>query len=156
MSDYNFKLLQVNELQWFVDLRNSVRENLHDTRIFTKEDAFAWFENNGKNYWVIYFQAKKIGYFRLVKCDCGIYKIGADISPAYQGKGFGYQSYLSFAKDILQPMNINYLSLRVKKENKIANKLYLKLGFQSENDSEQDNDDEVMITTVEKILLLPS
>lgn len=156
MNDYNFKLLHENELEWFVDLRNSVREYLHDTRIFTKEDALAWFENNGKNYWVIYFKAEKIGYFRLVKCDCGIYKIGADISPAYQGKGFGYQSYLSFAKDILHPKHINYLSLRVKKENKIAIKLYSKLGFQTENDSVQDNDDIVMITTVEKIILLPS
>jgi ribosomal protein S18 acetylase RimI-like enzyme len=105
---------------------------------------------------VIYYQNEKIGYFRLARCDCGIYKIGADISPVFQGKGFGYHSYLNFAKDILRPMNINYLSLRVKKENITAMKLYSKLGFQIVNNVEQNTDEDVMITTVEKILLLPS
>jgi RimJ/RimL family protein N-acetyltransferase len=156
MNNYNFRLLEKNELQWFVDLRNSVRHNLHDSRIFSKEDALAWYENNKKNYWVIYFQLEKIGYFRLLKCDCGIYSIGADISPVYQGKGFGYQSYLNFAKDILLPMNITYLSLRVKRKNEIAIKLYTKLGFQVENFVNQDSEDIVMISSVQKILGLPS
>jgi RimJ/RimL family protein N-acetyltransferase len=153
MNDYHFRLLEKNDLQWFVDLRNSVRNNLHDTRFFTREDALSWYEDNKENYWVIHFQTKQIGYFRLIKCDCGIYKIGADISPVYQSKGFGYQSYLSFARDVLRPMNITLLSLRVKKENKIAIKLYTKLGFQPEN---QDATDIVMISSVENILNLPS
>lgn len=156
MNDYNFRLLQKSELQWFVELRNSVSKNLHDTRVFTKEDALIWFENNSGNYWVILFQSKKIGYFRLIKCDCGIYQIGADISPEYQGKGFGYQSYLYFARNILRQMNITWVSLRVKKENKIAIKLYTKLGFKPVNVVNQGDADIVMISSVDNILSLPS
>ena len=156
MNDYEFRLLEKNELQWFVDLRNSVRMNLHDSRIFTKEDALTWYENNQKNYWVIYYKLEKIGYFRLVKCDCGIYKIGADISPVYQGKGFGYQSYINFAKDILLPMNITYISLRVKRENKIAIRLYTKLGFQVQNFVNPHSEDIAMISSVQNIMHLPS
>lgn len=130
--DLKFKKICKKDIPFLNSIRNSYASDfLHDSRIFTLNESYKWFETFNPDYWIIFDKSKKIGYFRLSnysKENKNIY-IGADISPKYKGIGYGYLSYKLFIPFIFEHYNLNKISLEVLSTNSIAINLYKKLGF---------------------------
>lgn len=125
-----FYQMTESDLSWFLGIRNQVSQMLHNPKQFTIEECIDWFKELKSTYWLIEFNDVRIGYFRTEKITEDKMMIGADIDPIFQGKGYGYLSYLEFFDQILKPKGIKKLELRVLKINIIAFNLYIKLGFQ--------------------------
>jgi len=119
-----------SDLAWFLGIRNQVSQMLHNPNQFTLEECIDWFKEIETTYWLIEFNDIRIGYFRTEKISDDKMLIGADIDPIFQGKGYGYLSYLEFLNQVVKPSGTKELELRVLKINVIAFNLYLKLGFQ--------------------------
>jgi len=138
MQSYSFRELCESDLAWFVELRNSVREMLHNPSSFTLQDALDWFPNSEGTYWVIELDGQLVGYFRIINTEVNRVLIGADIHPSYQGRGIGAKVYPIFVQEILLPLGVTNLELRVLKKNKVALGLYKKLGFNIVDETSRD------------------
>jgi RimJ/RimL family protein N-acetyltransferase len=130
-----FKKITSQDVIFVNSIRNQyAKDFLHDSRTFTNYQAFEWFSKTNPDFWIIFDQDKKIGYFRLSnysKFNNNIY-IGADISPEFKGLGYGKESYKKFIPFIFKKYNLNKISLEVLSNNEIAISLYKKLGFVQE------------------------
>ncbi len=124
-----FRPLEQNDLAWFIETRNSVRDMLHDPSKFSIEDAMKWFPTATSRYWIIVIDGSNVGYFRVTQISPFKVLIGADISPKHQKKGIASTAYPKFVNEILVPNGITELELQVLKINKTALSLYKKLGF---------------------------
>ena len=97
---FSFSSLVSDELVWFVQIRNQVRQFLHDTREFSLADAEVWFPNNEVQYFVVSCMLENsnfepIGYFRLKNLGTkGLAEIGMDLDPNFQGRNLGYLAYV--------------------------------------------------------------
>ena len=136
----NFSKLRQEDLPFFIEVRNSVRFNLHDSREFSLADATEWFERTEVKYWVIFQGAIKVGYFRLSKLSDLSWQIGADIHPIHQGKGIASAAYPIFIEEIVKLIDPQpvFLDLRVLIHNRKALSLYKKLGFKVLNQTTTD------------------
>jgi RimJ/RimL family protein N-acetyltransferase len=133
-----FTKVQLDDLPFLCNVRNAyAKEFLHDSRTFTLIESISWFEAMNPNFWIIWLNEERIGYFRLSnwsKENHNIY-IGADIHPNFTGKGLGYSSYKNFMKFLFSKdssYNLNKISLEVLSTNSRAYHLYKKLGFVEE------------------------
>lgn len=135
-----FSKLRHEDLAFFIEVRNSVRFNLHDSREFSLADATEWFKRTEVMYWVIYQDSVKVGYFRLSKSSELSWQIGADIHPCYQGRGIASAAYPIFIKEIVKQIDPppTFLDLRVLTHNGKALSLYKKLGFKVLNQTTTD------------------
>ena len=130
MNILNFEPLNLNSLRFFNEVRNLSAAQLHDSRIFTLEETIIWFQKENKTkYWLIYFNHKPVGYFRVMQISKSEVQIGADIHPEFRRKGIAYLAYRNFAQNILDKRNIETCSLKVLRNNFTAIKLYFKLGL---------------------------
>jgi RimJ/RimL family protein N-acetyltransferase len=136
-----FTLITKEDLPFLNETRNLVaKEFLHDSRSFALEETIDWFEKHKPNYWMIWVDDCRIGYFRLSNYSVenrNIY-IGADIHPSYQGKGYGYESYLKFLPFLFEELSLHKITLEVLSSNKRAIHLYNKLGFVHEGAKRQE------------------
>ena len=160
---FSFSSLVSDELVWFVQIRNQVRQFLHDTREFSLADAEAWFPNNEVQYFVVSCMLENsnfepIGYFRLKNLGTkGLAEIGMDLDPNFQGRNLGYLAYVEFAKFLKSESDIVGLSLRVKLDNHRAIKLYNRLKFKKIGEfTENELKDMLMFTEVESLASLPT
>jgi RimJ/RimL family protein N-acetyltransferase len=113
---------------------------LHDGRVFSLFEAHQWYYKTNPNFWIIFENKERIGYFRLSnysKENKNIY-IGADIAPEYKGKGYAKFAYKKFIPFVFQKYNLNKISLEVLETNKVAISLYEKLGFMHEGTKRQE------------------
>ena len=138
MQRYTFRELQESDLSWFVVLRNSVREMLHNPSVFNLQDAREWFPNSDTSYWIVELTGQRVGYFRITNTGLNQVMIGADIDPLFQGKGIASTAYPIFVREILIPRGVSQLELRVLKKNERAIKLYKKLGFVIDGQTSRD------------------
>ena len=134
----NFRLMTKDDLFWFVGVRNQVFEMLHNPQFFTLDQAISWFPNSQTKYWVIEKGNQNLGYFRVNSISNEKVLIGADIDPQFQGQGFGFSAYIEFVIQVLSPLGVQYLELRVLKKNDKAMGLYKKLGFEITEETEID------------------
>ena len=119
-----------------VPFLNSVRNEcaekyLHDSRTFSIQDSYKWFETTNTEYYLILYNDVSIGYFRLSNYsdfNKNIY-IGADLHKDWRGKGLAYESYCKFIPFIFETYNLNKITLEVLSSNSVAINLYKKLGF---------------------------
>jgi len=120
------------DLPFFLEVRNECAiEFLHDSMLFSLEDALGWFQNTNPNYYIIEYNNEKIGYFRTSNYnpeESSVY-IGCDIHIDYRGKKLAYESYLKFIPFIRKELNIDTINLEVLSTNTRAKNLYKKLGF---------------------------
>ena len=127
-----FTRINIEDLEFLSEVRNSVSEEfLHDSRTFTLEETLYWFNTIKPDFWIIWKDGVRIGYFRLSnysKIDKDIY-IGADLHENYRGKGLGYFSYMEFMPFLFNEYNLNKITLEVLSTNKPAFNLYKKIGF---------------------------
>lgn len=139
MNSLSFEPLNHSTLRFFNEVRNLSADQLHDSRIFTLEETKIWFQKENKTkYWLIHFNHKPVGYFRLAQISKSEFQIGADIHPNFRRMGIAYLAYRNFAQDILDKKNIETVSLKVLRNNFNAIKLYLKLGFEIVGESNFD------------------
>jgi RimJ/RimL family protein N-acetyltransferase len=119
---------------------NSIRnlycaDFLHNSRTFTDEQALSWFITSNPEFYIISIDNERIGYFRTSnhsKENRNIY-IGADIHPAFTGRGLGHKAYKEFMFYLFNNKdNLNKISLEVLATNTRAIHLYKKLGFVQE------------------------
>jgi RimJ/RimL family protein N-acetyltransferase len=134
--ELNFESLSNSNLGFFLEVRNLVREFLHDPREFTLEDAKIWINSNISNNYIIVSEKKsgmKIGYLRLKELGIFNLQIGLDIHPEYQGIGHATRIYTCFFNHWNMKKDINQFSLQVLSKNTRAISLYKKIGFEVSN-----------------------
>lgn len=124
---------------------NSIRnqcaeEYLHDSRKFSVDDTYKWFDKTKPEYYLITHDTTPIGYFRTSnysEINKNIY-IGADLHPDWRGKGLAYLSYRLFIPMMFNKYPLNKISLEVLSTNYVAKNLYKKLGFVHEGTKRED------------------
>jgi RimJ/RimL family protein N-acetyltransferase len=127
-----FRTLDYENLEYFLEVRNSVSKNLHDNRTFTLAQAQNWFRNLSNVKYILCYSnldEVKIGYFRFEFITHDNLQVGLDLHPLNQGMGLGTSLY----KCLINHWNLldttRKLSLRVLSNNYVAKKLYLNNGF---------------------------
>ena len=125
----NIREMLVDDLPYFLNIRNLSKEFLHDNSTFTLEQSTEWFKKTNPIFYVIELGDVMIGYFRTSNWDGNSPYIGCDIHPDFRGLGLGYLSYLKFIDRIYSEFNISSLKLEVLSTNVRAKNLYYKLGF---------------------------
>lgn len=127
-----FKKITLNDVEFVNNIRNNYAEEfLHDSRKFSLKESYEWYEKYKPDYWIIFNDDKKIGYFRLSNhsvINKNIY-IGADIAPQYRNLGYGKASYLKFIPNLFEMYDLHKISLEVLSTNTVAISLYKSLGF---------------------------
>lgn len=136
----SFSRLIEEDLPFFLNIRNQVKNKLHDSREFTLKEAQEWLPTTSVQYWVISKDLIKVGYFRLARINDSLWQIGADIHPDFQRKGIATKAYPEFINQIVKKLNPvpSSLELWVLKSNVMAQSLYLKLGFEIDEETEID------------------
>jgi RimJ/RimL family protein N-acetyltransferase len=143
----NFYALAYEDLEFFLEVRNNVRHNLHNNSEFSINETQNWFRNSSEQKYVIcqtILGGKKIGYFRFNLIEEDNLQVGLDLHPLNQGKGLGTSLYLCLLNHWIIPKKIKKLSLRVLSCNKIAVKLYSKVGFKLISKAEIFRDKEII------------
>lgn len=129
---YSFKKILIDDIKFLNEVRNEyASEYLHDNRSFSLDESIEWFNKNDPDYWIIFLDDVRIGYFRLSNysdVDKSIY-IGADIHKDYLNKGHGYLVYNLFIDKLFKERNLDKIKLEVLSTNKRALHLYEKIGF---------------------------
>lgn len=128
----SIRKLTKDDICFLNSVRNECAEKyLHDSRTFSIQDSYKWFETTNPDYYLILYNDVSIGYFRLSNYSSfnkNIY-IGADLHKDWRGKGLAYESYCKFIPFIFKKYDLNKLTLEVLSNNLVAKNLYKKLGF---------------------------
>ncbi len=121
------------DLPWFITLRNSVRDFLHDPSEFSISEAEDWYHATKPDFRVISRDNKPVGYFRLSAHASNPFClwVGADIDPKYQGHGIAREAYEKFLPEFAREFECSEFRLRVLPANVRAIGLYLSLGFRT-------------------------
>lgn len=126
------KPLQREHVPFLNSVRNECsKEYLHDSRQFSLEDTYKWFDITKPDFYIVLLDGVSIGYFRISnysETNKNIY-IGMDLHKDYRGKGHSFNAYVKFIPFILNKYNLNKISLEVLSTNTVAFNLYKKLGF---------------------------
>lgn len=123
--------LDPEDLPWFVGIRNQVRHSLHDPREFSVDDARRWYAERHPDVRVIMCDGQRVGYFRVGPLEDDALWLGADLDPAFHGKGLASAAYRRFMPDLLAEFRASRVVLRVRPWNVPAMRLYLRLGFRT-------------------------
>lgn len=136
LTEYTSEFLEYSWI-WLND--DEIRK-LTDTPIFDRQSQKKWFNSldSKKDYliWGILFEGIPIGACGLKNItlnDCEYW--GYIGNKNYWGKGFGKEIVLKLI-EIAKQKNLNSIWLKVLKNNNRAIKLYKKLGFNVENETE--------------------
>ena len=138
-NHYFFRMMEYNDLEFFISIRNECSELLHDNSKFTIDDANKWYIENKPEFYIINYNNKDIGYFRTSNYSQekkSIY-IGCDLHKDFRGKKLAYNAYVNFIYKIFEKYDIDNIYLEVLENNIIAFNLYKKLGFIVENEKIQ-------------------
>lgn len=121
----------LDDLRFFLDVRNQCANFLHDNRVFELNQSYEWFLINLKNYLLVKLEHKKVGYVRLTNVDKKnkIAVIGVDVHPNFRMQGIAFNVFVCLLKIFFCDLKFNAVKLEVLSHNKPAINLYLKLGF---------------------------
>ena len=150
-NSWQFSCLKYSDLEWFLEIRNSIRKNLHDNREFSIIETRAWYQNGMKDnlYYVVANRIEKVGYIRIKKeIETKKVLIGLDLHPLYHGKGLAVSIFQGAFKLVDELFRPNFIYLRVLKANNVAINLYYKLGFQICNETDLDLE---MVINIKKL-----
>lgn len=130
-DEIEFGALSINDLDWFINLRNSVRFFLHNSNWFTLEDTKRWFEAgcNGNQYFIVFFRGNRAGYVRLNNTESSETYLGLDLDEKFRGIGLSKYIYAQFVRKYYPSLITDTIRLRVLRSNQRACNLYIKLGF---------------------------
>lgn len=123
--------MTLGDIEFFNITRNLSKDFLHDNSEFSLEENKKWFLEKKPDFYIIYNDLEKIGYFRTSNLSIknkNIF-IGADLHPNFRGNGYAYQAYKIFIPYIFEKYDLHKISLEVLNTNNVAFNLYKKLGF---------------------------
>lgn len=120
--------MNVNDVQFVNNVRNQSVEFLHDKTEYTLEEANVWFQNNNIEFYILYVDEVRVGYFRTSKRTKKSIWIGLDIATDQRGRGIAYPAYVKFM-EYLKDIGIDRCYLAVLGHNERAIHIYNKLGF---------------------------
>jgi len=127
-----FRKLTLDDLPFFLEIRNECKESLHNNSFFSLKESKEWFLKQSSEYFIINYFGEDVGYFRTsnYKTDKNSIYIGADLHKKFRSKGIAIKSYPRFMNFLNYEKGIETFILEVLSNNNIAIQLYLKLGFQ--------------------------
>lgn len=129
MSEYWFRRLEEEDLDFLLEIRNECSEMLHDNSKYTLEKAKEWFKNKKPEFLIINYNDNEIGYFRFSnRTENSIY-IGCDLHKKWRGKKLTPKAYILVMFDLFENSHIEKIMLEVLSINSIAYNLYINLGF---------------------------
>lgn len=161
-TEFVFTRMETKDLEWFLSIRNSVSQNLHNSEQFTIQQCKEWFSTTKISYFIVEVTIEgsltRCGYFRLRELDTqGMAEIGMDLHPEYQGKNIAFQAYKAFAIFLKDNFGLSGFTLRVKKDNARAIKLYERLKFEIVGEYEHETYTEfLMFSSVKRLGTLPA
>jgi RimJ/RimL family protein N-acetyltransferase len=160
--DIIFSTMEEQELSWFLNIRNQVRQFLHNSDEFTLEECRKWFAETENLYFVVHIKSgetyQKCGYFRVRLLDTlGMAEIGMDLDPAFEGRNIAYSSYRKFGPFLRDNYKLYGFTLRVRSDNTRAMRLYKKLNFELLGEFEYGNISEfLMYSSARRLENLPT
>ena len=127
-----FRKLTLDDLPFFLEIRNECKELLHNNSFFSLKESKDWFLKQSSEYFIIDYFGEDVGYFRTsnFRTDENSIYIGADVHKKFRGKGISIKSYYRFINFLNYEKGIETFILEVLSNNLIAIQFYLKLGFQ--------------------------
>lgn len=128
---YEFRKMTIEDLDFFLEIRNECRNNLHDNSFFTLSQSKKWFSEFNPSFFIVLYNKKRIGYFRTSnwELDNKTVSIGADIHKTFRGQGHATPAYNLFMNFLVLKYEIKTFFLEVLSNNTVAIKLYKKLNF---------------------------
>ena len=129
-GEISFSKLTIENLPFLIEVRNEIRDFLHDNRKFSIEECQEWFLKTNPEFWLINFGRRSIGYFRTGKFidNPKTLMVGADIHSSYRGRGLGQISWNLFLRKMFND-GVNIARLEVLETNERAIYIYRKIGF---------------------------
>ena len=137
METISFREMELEDVPFFLDIRNECRDMLHDSGYYSLEEAFEWWPKKEGDYWVIRSGMFEIGYVRLSNLGTENVQVGMDIHVDFRNQGYGALAYYYLFIELLDRGH-KKCSLRVLKGNDRAIYLYQKLGFITLDETETD------------------
>lgn len=122
--------MNVNDVHFVNMVRNESAEFLHDTNKYTFEEANIWFQNNDIEFYILYVDEVRVGYFRTSNRTKKSIWIGLDIAVEHRGRGIAHPAYIKFI-EYLKDIGIDRCYLAVLEHNTRAIHIYNKLGFKT-------------------------
>jgi len=121
-----------DDLEFMLEIRNEVRDLVHDNRIFTLDEAKEWYRAQRPENYVVCAEARDVGIMRVrrAKQHIASAEVGGDIHKDYRRKGFGRRAYNVLIPYLLELPTVNELYLEVLEINMPAFNLYHDLGFE--------------------------
>ncbi len=133
LLNYNirFRKMLIEDLGFFLYIRNKSKEFLHNNTKFSLEESTEWFTKSKPKFYIIQLGTKPIGYFRTSNWDDEnkTMYLGCDIHPNYRGFGLAQLCYNKFINKLFNEFDIIKIKLEVLENNERAKHIYKKLGF---------------------------
>ena len=128
----SFRKMTLDDLKFFIDLRNECAEWLDDNTIFSLEECQNWYVKTLPKYYIVSNDDQDIGYFRTSSWDHEnqVIWIGCDIHKDFRGMGFSKPAYKQFMDFMTCEYGFEIFNLNVLTINERAINLYRSLGFQ--------------------------
>ena len=127
-----FTKLTYNDLPFLNEVRNECAvEFLHNSNTFTLEETQDWFNKTSPEFWIIWENGERVGYFRTSEWSFenkSCY-VGADLHKNFRGRGLAYEAYIKFLPFLFNYFELHKISLEVIETNTRAISLYEKIGF---------------------------
>lgn len=127
--NFEFKKMSIDDLPYFLKVRNISKDFLHNNSEYKLDDAIKWFKDTNPLFYMIKINGINIGYFRTSNLKNNSMYIGCDLHPNFRGFGLATLAYNQFIKKISKEYNLKEIKLEVLSNNSRAINLYEKLGF---------------------------
>lgn len=120
------------DLEFMLDIRNDVRDVIHDDRIFTLDECIEWYHETRPENYVVTVGGHDVGIMRVrrYKHHGHSAEVGGDIHGDFRRKGFAIRAYNLLIPYLFHTPQIDELFLEVLEINMPAFNLYRKLGFE--------------------------
>ena len=120
------------DLSFMLEIRNDVRDLIHDNRVFTLDEAIEWYHNYSPENYIIVVSGVDVGVMRVrrAKQHPRSAEVGGDIHKDHRRNGYGRRAYNVLIPHLFSAESINELFLEVLELNMPAFNLYHQLGFE--------------------------
>lgn len=131
-GDMMLRPMTESDLPFMLDIRNEVRELIHDNRVFTLDEAIEWYHTHHPENYIVVVSGDSVGIMRVRrgKQHAHSAEVGGDIHKNHRRKGYAIRAYGILIPFLFDAPEINELFLEVLETNMPAFNLYRKLGFQ--------------------------
>lgn len=140
----SIRRVDIQDIEFLIELRSLVWESLGNIAFLSKINQEEWIVNTTKDVGKLYCilsneYDENIGMVRFDEIDYinRSIRVGGDITPKHQGRGYGTKMMRIIKKYCFDYLNMNRLWLMVLESNIKAYNLYIKEGFEEEGRQRQ-------------------